>query len=66
MQYRGIRYTLRIGIKAGEWGVAIHPPDDQVLETMLHGSHKAAALKARSMIDRWLRSDVAQGDKVTT
>jgi hypothetical protein len=56
MEYRGIRYTLRRGISPGRWSIAIHPTTDDPIELAFTGPQEAAELRARSMIDTWLKS----------
>jgi hypothetical protein len=53
MEYRGIRYTIHMGIEREQWSVAIHPAGVEMAK-VISGSHEHAELKARSMINRWL------------
>ena len=63
MMYRGIRYSLRQGIAPAEWVVAVHPQEDESIEKIHRGSRIGAELRARSMIDAWLKSHAAQEPK---
>jgi hypothetical protein len=56
MQYRGVRYAIRIGIAPGQWCVAIYPPDDAMpKEKPVFGTREDAASTARSIIDALLK-----------
>ena len=55
VQHKGIRYTLRMGITPGRWLVVIHPQEQEPIEARVQGTRLSAVLKARSMIDAWLR-----------
>src|SRR5215469_5513502 len=55
MEYRGIRYTIRVGIERGQWFVAIHPDDIEMKgKAVIFGKREDAELDAHRMIDRWL------------
>ena len=55
MEYRGIRYTIRLGIERGQWFVAIHPDDIEMKgKAVIFGKREDAELDAHRMIDRWL------------
>ena len=54
MEYRGIRYTIRLGIERGKWSVGIHPADADVAKKALTGTRQQAELQAQFMIDQWL------------
>lgn len=57
MEYKGIRYSLRVGIAPLEWWVAIHPPDaTNAMEKSIKGTRQAAENLAVFMIDKWLNS----------
>ena len=60
VQYKGIRYTLRMGITPGRWLIVIHPQEQEPIEAPVQGTGLAAVLKARSMIDTWLKSHEGQ------
>jgi len=55
MDYRGIRYTIRLGITRQQWCVAIHPENAEIIEKAFTGARLQAELRARSMIDTWLK-----------
>lgn len=54
MEYKGIRYALRLGIVREEWSVAIHPPSTRAIEKPIKGTRLMAERKALSMIETWL------------
>jgi len=54
MEYRGIRYTIRVGIERGQWFVVIHPEGVEVSSNKIFGSREDAEVHADRMIDRWL------------
>jgi hypothetical protein len=54
MEYRGIRYVLRLGIVAGDWLMVIYLPNSDPIEKRLKGSRQAAERTAHSMIGTWL------------
>jgi hypothetical protein len=60
VQYKDIRYTLRTGITPSRWVVVIHPPGAEPIEKPFEGSRESANLKARTMINAWLKSRAAQ------
>ncbi len=56
MEYRGIRYAIRIGIARGQWQVAVYLPDKEFpRETTVVGTRQAAEAAASSIIDAWLK-----------
>jgi hypothetical protein len=60
MQYRKIRYTLRLRVQPGQWLVAIHPEDVELSGRIITGTREQAEKQAHSQIDRWLASHPAQ------
>ena len=54
MEYRGIRYTLRMGIARGQWSVVIYPQGVETTGNKVLGTREEAESQARRMIDRWL------------
>jgi hypothetical protein len=54
MEYRGIRYTIRVRVERDQWVVAIHPDDVEQRGRVMNGNRKQAELLARSMIAKWL------------
>jgi len=59
MEYRGIRYAIRIGIAPGQWCVAIYPPDHGMpKERPVFGTREAAVATARSMINALLKKAI--------
>jgi len=55
MEYRGVRYVIRIGIAREQWRVVIDPAGGLPKEKTIFGTREDAESKARSMIDGWLR-----------
>jgi hypothetical protein len=61
MEYRGVRYTIRIGIERQQWRVALHPPGNEFpKEKTVFGTRGWADSEAHSMIDAWLHSQSAR------
>ena len=54
MEYRGIRYTLRVGIERGQWFVAVYPQGVETKANKVFGTREWAELEARRMIERRL------------
>ena len=54
MEYRGIRYTIRAGIKRGQWFVVIHPEGVEVGGNKITSAREDAESYAHRMINRWL------------
>jgi hypothetical protein len=54
MDYRGIRYTIRLRVERDQWVVAIHPGDVEQRGRVMNGNRQQAELLARSMIVKWL------------
>jgi len=55
VEYKGIRYVLRLGIAPEQWSVAIYPPSTSAIEKPINGTRKMAEELARSMIETWLK-----------
>jgi hypothetical protein len=56
MEYRGVRYAIRIGIARGQWQVAIYLPDKELpKEKTVVGTRREAEIAAGSIIDAWLK-----------
>jgi hypothetical protein len=53
MEYKEIRYTVRVRIERNEWTVSIHPAGIEGARRLVTGPRARAELLARSMIDRW-------------
>ena len=60
MEYRGIRYTVRARIEREQWYVAIHPAGVEMAGRLVIGSRSDAELRARAMINGWLKKDFTQ------
>ena len=60
MDYRGIRYTVRVRVERDEWKVAIHPAGMERAGKIVTGLRERAEMLARSMIDKWLSEHRAQ------
>jgi len=52
MEYRGIRYTIRVGIERGQWLVAIYHQGVEIEGKRVFGTREDAELQARLMIER--------------
>jgi hypothetical protein len=56
MEYKSVRYAIRIGIERGQWRVAIHPSGNGLLEERtVYGTREDAETTARSMINARLK-----------
>ena len=56
MEYRGVRYAIRIGIARGQWQVAVYLPDKELpKQTTVVGTRQAAEAAANSIINAWLK-----------
>jgi hypothetical protein len=56
MEHRGIRYTIRMGIARQQWRVVINPPGNELpKERTVFGTREDAVIKARRMINAWLK-----------
>jgi hypothetical protein len=60
MEYRDMRYTIRVRIEPEQWYVAIHPGGSEMPGKIITGTREDATLQARSMIDRWIEKHSAQ------
>jgi hypothetical protein len=54
VRYKGIRYTIRVGIEREQWFVAIHPAGVDMPAKRISGRREHAESLARSMINGWL------------
>jgi len=67
MEYRGVRYTIRIGIERQQWRVALHPPGNEFpKEKTVLGTREQAEHEAHSMVDAWLQRQSARTKKTKT
>ena len=56
MEYRGVRYAIRIGIARGQWQVAVYFPDKELpKETTVVGTRHDAEIAVRSIVDAWTK-----------
>lgn len=55
MEYKGVRYVIRVGIERDQWCIAIHKAGNELQEKRVSGTREDAQFYARSMIDRWLQ-----------
>jgi hypothetical protein len=62
MEYRGIRYTLRLGIERQKWAIGIHPHNAEPVEKAFKGTRLKAEHHAQSMIDTYKRRKLAVAD----
>jgi hypothetical protein len=63
MEYRGIRYTVRVGIERGQYRACIHPDDEEMLAGQTFLSRRDAKDYARQMINRWLTAKSRRNTK---
>jgi hypothetical protein len=66
MEYRGVRYAIRIGINKGSWQLVVYLPDrESPVERPVIGKRQDAEIAAHVIIDAWLkkrfREHLAQG-----
>jgi hypothetical protein len=56
MEYRGVRYAIRIGIARNQWQAAIYLPDNELpKETTVVGTRGDAEIAAHRIIDAWIK-----------
>jgi hypothetical protein len=55
MEYRGVRYAIRVGIEPDLWSVTIYPDGAESAANRLYGTRASAEFRARSMINKWLK-----------
>ena len=61
MEYRGVRYAIRIGIDKGLWQLAVYLPDSELpAEKPVIGTRQEAEIAARAIIDAWLKKRVRE------
>ena len=60
MEYRDVRYTVRVGIERDQWCVAIHPHGVEVPVKRISGTREEAERLAHSMINGWLKRQRAK------
>ena len=63
MEYRSIRYTLRARIERAQWYVALYPMGVEMKGRVVFGSREEAELRARAMINDWLKRRPTQNPK---
>jgi hypothetical protein len=54
VEYRGIRYTLRVRIEREQWSVAIYPKGVEIPVKVVTGPRQRAEMLAHSSINKWL------------
>jgi len=54
MEYRGIRYTIRMGIARRQYRLVIHPDGIEVPMNKIFGTREDAEVYARRLINSWL------------
>jgi hypothetical protein len=57
VEYKGIRYTIRVGIEREQWFVAIYPAGVELPGKLISGSREDAESQAHSMINSWLEKN---------
>jgi hypothetical protein len=61
MEYRGVRYAIRIGIDKGHWQLAVFLPDSELrAEKPVIGTRQDAESAAHAIIDAWLKRRVRE------
>jgi hypothetical protein len=60
VEYRGIRYIIRARIEREQWYVAIYPTGIEMKGLVVFGSREEAELRARAMINDWLKKHSTQ------
>jgi hypothetical protein len=61
MEYRGVRYAIRIGIDKGLWQLAVYLPDSELPEEKpIVGTRQEAEFAARAIIDAWRKKRVRE------
>jgi hypothetical protein len=61
MEYRGVRYAIRIGIDKGQWRLAVYLPDSELpAEKRVIGTRQDAESAARAIINAWLKRRVRE------
>lgn len=63
MKYRGVRYTLHVGIEPDLWSVAIYLDGIESVANRFYGTRANAEFRARSLIERWLKEQRATRDR---
>jgi len=65
MEYRGIRYTIRVAVERGQWLAVIHPDEDVEVggRNKIIGTREDAEIQAHRMIDKWLDPKSRQKNK---
>ena len=64
MEYKGVRYTIHIGIERQQWCVALYPPGNEFPEEKrISGTREDAERKVHLMIDAWLRTRLTRMKK---
>ena len=54
MQYKGVRYSLLLGITRNTWRIVVCFPDGTTQDHKFVGHKAAAKASAQDKIDRWL------------
>jgi hypothetical protein len=56
MEYRGVRYGIRIGINKGSWQLVVYLPDrESPVERPVIGNRQEAESAGHAIIDAWLK-----------
>ena len=63
VEYRGIRYTIRVRIEREQWSVAIHPGGVEMAGKVIIGPREDAELHAHYLIDKWLEKTPRKNTK---
>jgi hypothetical protein len=61
MEYRGVRYAIRIGINKRQWQLVVYFPDRELpAERPVIGRRQDAEIAAHAMIDNWLKKRIRE------
>jgi hypothetical protein len=64
VEYRGIRYTVRVRIEREQWSVAIYPKGVEMPGKVITGPREKAEMLAHSSINKWLEKHPRRITKV--
>jgi hypothetical protein len=64
VEYRGIRYTVRVRIEREHWSVAIYPNGVEMPGKVITGPREKAESHAHSLINKWLEKHGRKNTKV--
>jgi hypothetical protein len=62
MEYMGVRYTIRAHMERDKWTVTIYPSEGETVEKITTGRREKAIIRAKLMIDSWLKRTRREDD----